>query len=54
VAALYEGYVRDSLATFELVAPTPDDWRSKLEGLDQVSLPFLVASSATSYWATPW
>ncbi len=43
VAALYEGYVRDSLATFELVAPTPDDWRSKLEGLDQVSLPFLVA-----------
>ncbi|HUY57219.1 MAG TPA: GNAT family N-acetyltransferase [Candidatus Micrarchaeaceae archaeon] len=46
VAALYGGYVRDSLATFELVAPSPTDWQSKLAELNRVGLPFLVATDA--------
>jgi phosphinothricin acetyltransferase len=58
VAALYGGYVRDSLATFELVAPSADDWRAKLAALDQVGLPFLVqveGEELVGYaLVTPW
>jgi phosphinothricin acetyltransferase len=58
VATLYGGYVRASLATFELVAPSPADWQSKLEALDQVGLPFLVAIDGAELvgyaLATPW
>ena len=56
VAALYGGDVRDSLATFELVAPSADDWRAKLADLDQVGLPFLVQVEELVGYAlvTPW
>ncbi|MGC2191769.1 MAG: N-acetyltransferase family protein [Candidatus Dormiibacterota bacterium] len=58
VAVLYGGYVRDSLATFELVAPSTEDWQARLEALDQVGLPFLVAIDGAELvgyaLATPW
>jgi phosphinothricin acetyltransferase len=58
VARGYRGYVEDSLATFEVVPPTCQDWRRKLEGLDKIGLPFLVAierGEVAGYaLATPW
>lgn len=58
VAHLYGGYVRTSLATFELEAPTVESWQSKLADLDEVGLPFLVAlhgADLVGYaLATPW
>lgn len=43
IAALYAGYVRDSLCTFELVPPTGEEWRVRLARVDKLGLPFLVA-----------
>ena len=58
MAELYAGYVRDSLATFELVAPTADDWRGKLAELGELGLPFLVASDGPELlgyaYVAPW
>lgn len=58
VARLYAGYVRDSLATFELVAPSEHDWQVKLRDLDGVGLPFLVVLKGDELvgyaLATPW
>ncbi|MGC1185704.1 MAG: N-acetyltransferase family protein [Candidatus Dormiibacterota bacterium] len=58
VARIYRGYVEDSLATFELVAPTFQEWQMKLQDLDRAGLPFLVAvegDEVAGYaLATPW
>jgi len=58
VARLYGGYVLESLATFELVPPTPEDWQVKLAGLNRLGLPFLVALDGAELagyaLATPW
>ena len=58
VAQLYGGYVRASLANFELEAPAAEDWQLKLADLEKVRLPFLVAidgSDLVGYaLATPW
>ncbi|MGA8206790.1 MAG: N-acetyltransferase family protein [Candidatus Dormiibacterota bacterium] len=58
IAELYGGYVRDSLYTFELVPPTPEEWRVKLSGLEQLGLPFLVATEEAGVVGfanlTPW
>lgn len=58
VAELYAGYVRDSLAAFELVAPTPDEWRAKLGDLADLGLPFLIATSGPELqgcaYVAPW
>ena len=58
VAALYGGYVRESLANFELIAPGLEDWQAKLEELDKLGLPFLVAIDGEELVGyallTPW
>lgn len=58
VAELYGGYVRESLANFELVAPSSEDWKAKLKDLNQLGLPFLVAINGQDLvgyaLATPW
>ncbi|HVC39309.1 MAG TPA: GNAT family N-acetyltransferase [Candidatus Dormibacteraeota bacterium] len=58
VAELYSGYVRDSLATFELTAPSRADWQTKLADLNGLGLPFLVAVEGTRLvgyaLVTPW
>jgi L-amino acid N-acyltransferase YncA len=58
IAELYAGYVRDSVATFELVPPTAENWRNKLLGLDQLGLPFLGAFEGEYLlgyaYLTPW
>ncbi len=61
VAAIYAHYVTTSLATFEEVAPTPADWRRRLDDLADRKLPFLVTQSdatgrpVSGYaYASPW
>ncbi len=58
LADLYGGYVRDSLATFELLEPSEEDWQIKLVDLDQQGLPCLVAianEELVGYaQVTPW
>lgn len=43
VAEIYAHYVRESIATFDEVPPTAEDWRAKAYDLYQRQLPFLVA-----------
>jgi L-amino acid N-acyltransferase YncA len=43
VAAIYAHYVDATVATFDEVAPSADDWRRKLSDLTGRGLPFLVA-----------
>ncbi|MDP9796162.1 phosphinothricin acetyltransferase [Catenuloplanes nepalensis] len=58
VAAVYAGYVTDSVATFEENVPSPADWRARHADLAARGLPFLVADDggriAGYAYAGPW
>ncbi|MDI2126536.1 GNAT family N-acetyltransferase [Yinghuangia seranimata] len=58
VAAIYAYYVANSVATFDEVAPTADDWRAKAHDLWGRRLPFLVAEDDWQVvgfaYAGPW
>ena len=58
VAAIFAHYVMTSVATFEEVAPTAEDWRQRLGELAGQNLPFLVAEAGGSVcgfaYASPW
>ena len=43
IADIYAHYVATSVATFELVAPSPDEWRRRFAAIVDAGLPFLVA-----------
>ncbi|AGZ41762.1 GNAT family N-acetyltransferase [Actinoplanes friuliensis] len=43
ITEIYGHFVEHSLATFDEVAPSGDDWRHKLETVQARGLPFLVA-----------
>ncbi|MCF2532006.1 GNAT family N-acetyltransferase [Yinghuangia soli] len=58
VAAIYAHYVHESVATFDEVPPTAEDWRAKAYDLHARRLPFLVAevdwAVAGFAYAAPW
>jgi L-amino acid N-acyltransferase YncA len=61
VAAIFAHYVTTSVATFEEVPPTAEDWRQRLDDLAGVNLPFLVAVAGAGdgqvrgyAYAGPW
>ena len=58
VAAIFAHYVTASVATFEEVAPTADQWRQRLADRAARNLPFLVAEADGSVcgyaYASPW
>jgi phosphinothricin acetyltransferase len=58
VAEIYAHYVRESVATFDEVPPTPEDWRAKAHDLHRRGLPFLVAEEDWQVvgfaYAAPW
>jgi phosphinothricin acetyltransferase len=58
VAGIYAHYVTDTVATFEEVPPTVDDWSARLDDLASRGLPFLVATvddEVVGYaYAGPW
>lgn len=58
VAALYNVYVRDSVATFELAAVPGDAMRARIDEVQARALPWLVATRADAVvgyaYATPW
>jgi len=58
VAAIFAHYVTSSVATFEEVAPTADQWRQRLADRAARNLPFLVAEADGSVcgyaYASPW
>jgi L-amino acid N-acyltransferase YncA len=43
VAAIFEHYVLDTVITFELQPPSVQDWRDKLQDIEVLGWPFLVA-----------
>ena len=58
VAAIFAHYVTTSVATFEEVAPTADQWRQRLADRAARNLPFVVAEADGSVcgyaYASPW
>jgi phosphinothricin acetyltransferase len=58
VAEIYAHYVTTSVATFEEVPPTVEDWRRRLDDLADRNLPFLVAEADGAVrgyaYAGPW
>jgi len=60
VAAIFAHYVATSLAAFEEVAPSAEDWRRRLDELAARNLPFLVADADGNgaicgfAYASPW
>ena len=58
VAAIFAHYVTSSVATFEEVAPTADQWRQRLADRAARNLPFVVAEADGSVcgyaYASPW
>ncbi|WP_436770797.1 N-acetyltransferase family protein [Yinghuangia sp. YIM S09857] len=58
VAAIYAHYVHNSVATFDEVPPTAEDWRAKAYDLHARGLPFLVAEADWQVvgfaYAAPW
>jgi L-amino acid N-acyltransferase YncA len=58
VAAIYDHYVRTSVATFETEPPSLADWSVKLADIGGRGLPFLVAETDGTIggycYATPW
>ena len=58
VAAIFAHYVTSSVATFEEVAPTADQWRQRLADRTARNLPFVVAEADGSVcgyaYASPW
>lgn len=58
VAEIFAHYVLNSVMTFETVPPTVADWQARLDGLAALSLPFLVARTASEVagyaYASPW
>lgn len=58
VTAIFAHYVTTSVATFETMPPTEDDWGHKLADLTARGLPFLVADvdgEVAGYaYAAPW
>lgn len=58
VAAIYAHYVLKTLATFDEVPPTAEDWRAKAYDLHARRLPFLVTEVdwevAGFAYASPW
>lgn len=58
VAAIYAHYVTTSVATFEEVPPTVEDWRRRLDDLAEANLPFLVTEADAAVcgyaYAGPW
>ncbi len=58
VSELYARYVRHSVATFELVPPSPSEWQDKLRSISQAGWPFLVADQSGQVagfaFVSPW
>ncbi|MFM5903815.1 MAG: N-acetyltransferase family protein [Microbacteriaceae bacterium] len=59
VAEIYNYYVRNSVVTFDLEPMPLEDWHKKLENLEGLKLPFLVAQSASGQvlgfaYVAPW
>jgi L-amino acid N-acyltransferase YncA len=60
VTVIFAHYVATSVATFEEVAPTAEDWRRRLDDLAGQNLPFLVAEAGRDgsvcgfAYASPW
>jgi L-amino acid N-acyltransferase YncA len=58
IAPIFEHYVRETRITFELVAPTADQWADRIEGSATGRHPFLVAEVAGTVagyaYAGPW
>ncbi|WP_436789344.1 N-acetyltransferase family protein [Yinghuangia sp. YIM S10712] len=58
IAAIYAHYVHNSVATFDEVPPSTEDWRAKAYDLYARRLPFLVAEADWQVvgfaYAAPW
>lgn len=58
IAEIYAHYVENSVATFELVAPDIEEWRTRFVSIADAGLPFLVAEidgRAAGYaYCSPW
>ncbi|HTS97843.1 MAG TPA: GNAT family N-acetyltransferase [Streptosporangiaceae bacterium] len=58
VAAIFAHYVTHTAVTFEVTPPGVADWRRRLDSLDSLGLPFLVAradAEVTGFaYAAPW
>lgn len=58
IASIYGHYVLNSVATFDEVPPTAEDWRAKAYELHARGLPFLVAEEDWQVvgfaYASPW
>jgi len=58
VAAIFSHYVTSSVITFEVTAPTAEDWRRTLDDLAERGLPFVVCECdgqvAGYAYAAPW
>jgi len=58
VAAIFAHYVTHTAVTFEVTPPGVADWRRRLDSLDRLGLPFLVARAAAEVtgfaYAAPW
>lgn len=59
IAEIYNYYVTNSVVTFDIEATTEASWTEKLEYLDGLELPFIVAQSASGTifgfaYVAPW
>ncbi|MGI8563938.1 MAG: GNAT family N-acetyltransferase [Candidatus Dormibacter sp.] len=58
ISDLFAHYVRHSVATFELVPPSPPEWQAKLKSIREAGWPFLVAQQggqlAGFAYVAPW
>jgi L-amino acid N-acyltransferase YncA len=58
IAGIYAHYVAASVATFEVVPPTADEWRRRFTALVDAGLPFLVTERegviAGYAYCAPW
>ena len=58
VSRIYAHFVEHSVATFDLEAPGPADWRAKVTGITSAGWPFLVAVEGPDVvgfgYVSPW
>ena len=58
VSRIYAHHVEHGVATFDLEAPSPDDWLSTVAGITAAGWPFLVAQEGTDVigfgYVGPW
>lgn len=58
ITEIYTHYVETSVATFELVAPDIEEWRTRFASIADAGLPFLIAEidgRAAGYaYCSPW